>query len=78
MELLLLTTVVPVFDVGHANKLAEVVGYVLGMKKHFTVLENSAGNSSNDEVKNRIHQNSQLRGRIASPGTGRVPKLSYF
>ena len=77
-ELLLLTAVAPASGIGRANKLAEVVEQVLGVKKPFTVLENSVGNPSNEAAKNRTHQNSLLRGRIASPGTGRVLKLSYF
>ena len=60
------------------NKLTEK--FIIGKSSTniFSVLENSAGNPSNEEVKSRTHQKSQLRGRIASPGTGRVPKLSCF
>ena len=35
MELLLLTAVAPASDIGHANKLAEVVDHVLLVEKHF-------------------------------------------
>ena len=34
MELLLLVVIAPLSDVEHANKLAEVVEHVLGVKKH--------------------------------------------
>ena len=78
MELLLLTAVAPASGIGRANKLAEVVEQVLGVKKPFYSFGKLGREPLQRSSQKSDTPNSRLRGRIASPGTGRVPKLSYF
>ena len=63
---------------GQENKLAEVLVHVLGVKKYI----NSFGKLGREGLQlwtqKTDDQKSRFWGRIASPGTARVSKLSYF
>ena len=78
LEYFAVTAVIRELVIGWANKLAEVLEHVLGVKIPKRVFENSVGKASNDEAKIRTQQNSQLQGRIATVPPHRRPKLFCF
>ena len=58
LEYFAVTAVIRELVIGWANKLAEVLEHVLGVKIPKRVFENSVGKASNDEAKIRTQQNS--------------------